>query len=81
MEKLTAKVSDEDFINKIIKTAVKNLEQNRNIKGLPVALVNHPNWNKNSLRPGLREHKFFTNGKVNWILHPIRLDMHLPPMH
>ncbi|WP_230199711.1 MULTISPECIES: tyrosine-type recombinase/integrase [Bacillaceae] len=163
MKKLAAKVSDEDLIDKIVKTAMKDLEQNRNIlvasatvitlqlglriseiitietgclkpiggetmidcgteklhserievlkpanelvieviskleeysrplrkesglpylflnrkrneKGYPVALVNHPNWNKNYLRPWLREHQFYdSNGNlIDFTSHTLR---------
>lgn len=41
------------------------LNRKRNEKGYPAALVNHPNWNKNYLRPWLREHNIVdTTGKI-----------------
>ncbi|WP_236744394.1 site-specific integrase [Staphylococcus pseudintermedius] len=41
------------------------LNRQRNKKGYPVGLVSHSNWNKNYVRPWLREHNFFDeNGKL-----------------
>src|SRR5690625_741190 len=34
------------------------LNRQRNKKGYPVGLVSHANWNKNHIRPWLREHNF-----------------------
>lgn len=41
------------------------LNRQRNKKGYPVGLVSHSNWNKNYVRPWLREHHFFDqNGNL-----------------
>lgn len=41
------------------------LNRKKNTKGYPVALVNHPNWNKNYLRPWLKKHNFVdSNGNI-----------------
>src|SRR5699024_2881637 len=41
------------------------LNRQRNKKGYPVGLVSHSNWNKNYVRPWLKEHNFFDeNGNL-----------------
>src|SRR5699024_11148511 len=41
------------------------LNRHRNKKGYPVRLVSHSNWNKNYVRPWLKEHGFFDeNGEL-----------------
>lgn len=50
------------------------LNRKRNENGNPAALVSHPNWNKNYLRPWLREHRFFdSNGElIDFTSHTLR---------
>src|SRR5699024_9592633 len=41
------------------------LNRQRNKKGYPAGIVSHSNWNKNYVRPWLREHNFFDeNGNL-----------------
>src|SRR5699024_11309066 len=42
------------------------LNRRRNKRGYPVGLVSHANWNKNYVRPWLREHNF-VDGEGNLI--------------